>query len=725
MKKTLFSLISFFLLTCWAVSSINPSTDDFKTDTPSKISGKNIGKVEALVILINFSDRTPTFLQADVDSFFNQVGYNKYTNNGSIHDYWAAVSQNRIDVHTNVTKTYFQAPKTFAYYDTDGGSGHTHELLDAALDWLESTGFDFSKLSVDGNKNIIALSFQFVGNSGQKGLWGHSSGHNRTFDGVKTSSYQISELGTTNMRKGGICHEQGHMLFGWPDSYDTNGDNGGSSGCGKFDLMAAGNSDNSGGPSANPMPPNPYFRYLAGWNDLIPLNSFPNDTTIKIIANNWNTYVYRNPERDGEMYIIEARKKPNRNVDMPGDGILVWHIDSIISGNTNQQHTEELHYKVSVVQADNSYHLETGSNIGDANDYFKAGGTSTISYLNTRWWNTAFSGLMMRNISTVKDTMTANFGSSNRSDVSITSTTTKGGRLNSLGLRYCALNSSQTIISLPSKNFEVYDCLVDGVSQGAVSNYTFTNITAPHTLDYSFIHKPVALKDILSGVNYSYYEGSWSSLPDFSKLTALKTGRLNTLALTIPNRINDNFGIHYSGYINVPADGEYTFYLTSDDGSRFMIDGIEIVANQCNPETSGKLRLRAGYHPFTFDYFEGQVAETFVLKWQGPNLSKRILTGFKTGTVDTNNDSAVSDLTNDANADMFVTPNEFLFNCPGKNELEVEVYNLSGILVSKQKLYTSGGLVSMSNTNLKTGMYLVKVIADGKKILRQKASIIR
>jgi len=724
MKKTLFSLISFFLLTCWGVSSINPSTDNFKTDTPNKISGKNIGKVEALVILINFADRTPTFLQADVDSFFNQVGYNKYTNNGSIHDYWAAVSQNRIDVHTNVTKTYFQAPKTFAYYDTDGGSGHTSELLDAALDWLESTGFDYSKLSVDANKNIIALSFQFVGNSGQKGLWGHSSGHYRTFDGVKTSSYQISELGTTNMRKGGICHEQGHMFFGWPDSYDTNGDNGGSSGCGKFDLMAAGNSDNSGGPSANPMPPNPYFRYLAGWNDLIPLNSFPNDTTLKIIANNWNTYVYRNPEREGEMYIIEARKKPNRNVDMPGEGILVWHIDSIISGNTNQQHTEELHYKVSVVQADNAYHLETGSNIGDANDYFKAGGTSTISYLNTRWWNSAYSGLTIRNISTVKDTMTANYGSTNRSDVSIKSTTTKGGRLSSLGLKYYALNSSQTIISLPSKNFEVYDCLVDGVSQGAASSYAFTNITAPHTLDYSFIHKAVALKDILSGVNYSYYEGSWSSVPDFSKLTPKKTGILSTLSLNVPNRISDNFGIHFTGYINVPADGEYTFYLTSDDGSRFLIDGVEIVANQCNPETSGKLILRAGYHPFTFDYFEGQVTESFILKWQGPNLSKRTLTGFKMGTVD-NTNSGVSDLANDAKADMYVTPGEFLFNCPGKNELDVEVYNLSGILVSKQTLYTSGGLVSMPNTNLKTGLYIVKVNADSKTILRQKASVIR
>jgi hypothetical protein len=40
----------------------------------------------------------------------------------------------------------------------------------------------------------------------------------------------------------------------------------------------------------------------------------------------------------------------------------------------------------------------------------------------------------------------------------------------------------------------------------------------------------------------------------------------------------------YTGYIQAPTSGEYTFYLTADDGARFLIDGVEIVANQCEPE---------------------------------------------------------------------------------------------------------------------------------------------
>ncbi|MDD4991045.1 MAG: M6 family metalloprotease domain-containing protein [Paludibacter sp.] len=687
-----------------------------------KTEAATTGKIEALVILIEFADRTAYFSRNEVDSFFNQVGFNKFHDNGSVRDYWAAVSQNRIDVHTNVSEAYYKAPKNFAYYDTDGGTGHTHELLDSALNWLDKQGFDFSKLTVDANNNIKALSFQFVGNSGASGLWGHSSYHGRTFDGVNTASYQISELGTTEMHLGGICHEQGHMLFGWPDTYDIDASNGGSSGCGKFDLMAAGNSDNTGAPSGNPMPPNPYFRYLAGWNDLIPMNRFPNDTIIKIIANSANTYVYRNPDKAGEMYIVEARKKPYRNVDMPGEGILVWHIDSVIPNNANQQHTELQHYKVSVVQADNRYELEAGTNIGDANDYFKLGNVAAVTYLRTSWWNSAYSGLQLRNIRSVSDTMAVSFGSANATDVGITSTRTLGGAISPFGLKYYTKNSSGTYIATPLKGFDVADCLVDGLSQGAISTYTFTELAASHKIDFSFIHKAVNLKDVSSVVNYSYYEGAWTSVPDFSKLIPIKTGKLLSLTLTIAGRASDNFGVHYSGFIKAPTDGEYTFYLTSDDGSKFLIDGIEIVSNQCEPEKSGKIKLKAGYHAFTLDFFEGQITESLSLKWSGPGLTKRVLTGIVTGTIDES--TAVENITDISGAKMCVTSDEFKFTCPDTESIQVEIYSLSGQLVERQALNTTLGIATLPVTNLKSGLYIVRVSNSGKVLIRQKVSVL-
>jgi len=319
--------------------------------------------------------------------------------------------------------------------------------------------------------------------------------------------------------------------------------------------------------------------------------------------------------------------------------------------------------------------------------------------------------------------MSVTYGSNSKTDVAITSIRSSGGTVNPFGLKSCSQNSSLTYLATPLKGFEVADCLVDGVSQGALSKYTFTGITAPHTISFTFAHKAVALKDILNVIDYSYYEGTWSSVPDFSKLTALKTGTISSLSLAIPGRISDNFGIHYSGYIKAPADGEYKFFMTADDGARFMIDGIQVVANQCQPETSGSILLRAGYHAFTVDFFEIQVTESLTLKWSSTGFTKRNVTGLVKGTIDTN--TGVADILNNDGATMLATSSEFKFNCPGENVITVEIYSLTGMLLEKQSLSTINGLVNMSNTNLKTGLYFIRVNAGNKTIIRQKTIINR
>jgi len=222
-------------------------------------------------------------------------------------------------------------------------------------------------------------------------------------------------------------------------------------------------------------------------------------------------------------------------------------------------------------------------------------------------------------------------------------------------------------------------------------------------------------------VSYSYYEGTWSSMPDFSKLTPVKSGSLLSLTLSITGRVNDNFGVRYSGYIKAPADGEYTFYLTSDDGSRFMIEGIEIVANQCEPERSGKIKLKAGYHAFVFDFFEGQITESFSLKWSSPNMTKRTVAGIVTGTIDES--TALNDISDISTAKVNVTPTEFRFSCPESSNINVEIINLSGIVVEKRSLTVNNGLATLSNSNFKSGLYIVRVSDGTRSIIRQKVNI--
>ncbi|MBD0260574.1 MAG: hypothetical protein ICV83_33065, partial [Cytophagales bacterium] len=110
----------------------------------------------------------------------------------------------------------------------------------------------------------------------------------------------------------------------------------------------------------------------------------------------------------------------------------------------------------------------------------------------------------------------------------------------------------------------------------------------------------------VAGVNYKYYEGTWSTLPAFSSLTAVKSGNVANFDMSVRNR-TDNYAFQYTGYVNVPADGQYTFYTSSDDGSKLYIGTTEVVSNDglhALQERSGTIGLKAGKHSITVTFFE-------------------------------------------------------------------------------------------------------------------------
>ncbi len=72
------------------------------------------------------------------------------------------------------------------------------------------------------------------------------------------------------------------------------------------------------------------------------------------------------------------------------------------------------------------------------------------------------------------------------------------------------------------------------------------------------------------GLDYSCYEGDWDRLPDFSQLPAVRRGFITNFDLQVRTR-DIHVGIVYSGYFMAPRSGEYSFWLTSDDGSKLYI----------------------------------------------------------------------------------------------------------------------------------------------------------
>ncbi|MHC4906251.1 MAG: M6 family metalloprotease domain-containing protein [Planctomycetota bacterium] len=390
-----------------------PTPDYVASDTGAPVSAAAAplaGDILGLTLLIQFPDETGTISQSEIDNYCNQVGYNGYSNNGSIRDYFYDVSDGSL-TYTNYVTTYYTALNNKSYYTDPNISYGTRagELIAEALDWLDDPNglnFDFSTLSIDGSNYMLAINAFYVGYSNSawaEGLWPHQGGMYGDFtsdEGVKSGVYQITNIGSS-LSLGTFCHENGHMICDFPDLYDYGHD---SRGIGYYGLMAS-----SG--STNPRPPNPYFRDLKGWETIVEISADAPGTIRSHQANSFTTYRYSHPTNEQEFFLIESRLQTGRNSTIPDEGLLIWHVDEAKYGygaNDEEDMTPELHYCVSVEQADGAFHLENDNNGGGSGDLFHAGDNDAFNDTtlpDAKWWDGSDSGLDISDISAVGSSM--------------------------------------------------------------------------------------------------------------------------------------------------------------------------------------------------------------------------------------------------------------------------------------------------------------------------------
>ena len=73
-----------------------------------------------------------------------------------------------------------------------------------------------------------------------------------------------------------------------------------------------------------------------------------------------------------------------------------------------------------------------------------------------------------------------------------------------------------------------------------------------------------------NGLDFICTEAPAQILPDFNSTPVLKTGRVSNFDLSVITR-PEHVAICFTGFIRVPEDGLYSFFLTSDDGSRLLV----------------------------------------------------------------------------------------------------------------------------------------------------------
>jgi tetratricopeptide (TPR) repeat protein len=136
------------------------------------------------------------------------------------------------------------------------------------------------------------------------------------------------------------------------------------------------------------------------------------------------------------------------------------------------------------------------------------------------------------------------------------------------------------------------------------------------------------IEGIKKGLRYSYYEGRWDYLPDFDTVKLVETGIINKITLEKKKQKNE-FGFVFSGYINIMQQGEYTFYLSSDDGSQLSINDNVIIDNDGihsnKSERSYQIILDKGLHKLYIRYFDKQYSNALNIHYKGTNIKKQEL----------------------------------------------------------------------------------------------------
>jgi cytochrome c553 len=130
-----------------------------------------------------------------------------------------------------------------------------------------------------------------------------------------------------------------------------------------------------------------------------------------------------------------------------------------------------------------------------------------------------------------------------------------------------------------------------------------------------------------AGLAYYYYEGSWQSMPDFSKLQPKATGGVEKIDVA-PRKRDEQFGLRFDGSLPIEKEGDYKFHVSSDDGSQILIDGKVVADNNGihgHQTKSGTIKLKPGSYHVSVVYFEQSGEQSLSAEWEGPGIARQEL----------------------------------------------------------------------------------------------------
>jgi immune inhibitor A len=349
---------------------IRPGTD-LPLGTPLRVARRGAleraplrGEVRVLVVLVDFSDKAITATPQHFKDLFFSTGKLPH---GSVREFFKEVSSGKITITGEVVGP-FRMPLPLATY-AGGGSGTDNPAPNARTLAREAAMqadavVDFKPYDNDGNGFVDAFIVVHAGRGAEEtldpnDLWSHKWVFNNgalNADGTKVYGY----LTVPEDCKIGVCaHELGHLLFGWPDLYDTDES---SSGLGNWCLMAGGSWNGNGDIPAHP---SAWCKSSQDWVTTVNRTTAGSLTIAEVKTGRKIYRLWKDGLSAQEYFLVENRAKTKFDAGLPGEGLLIYHVDDSVDGNDNEHHPQ-----VKLIEADGRTHLKDGTNRGDAGDVF-------------------------------------------------------------------------------------------------------------------------------------------------------------------------------------------------------------------------------------------------------------------------------------------------------------------------------------------------------------------
>jgi len=198
--------------------------------------------------------------------------------------------------------------------------------------------------------------------------------------------------------------------------------------------------------------------------------------------------------------------------------------------------------------------------------------------------------------------------------------------------------------SEPTVQSACYERPIEITSDTTLKARAFSGGQASRVSVFVFAKQPannLAAVSTMPGLTYELRRGmKFSKEPDLDdpmkwaggqyRFDTVKSGRADSIVLP-PDVPKAMFAVVFDGFIEIPRDGLYTFFVNADDECRLVVDeqtvvnltGRKVPPDLSMTELQGHRLLSKGLHKLRIEYVQMRDAYGLEVQWQGPGITKQ------------------------------------------------------------------------------------------------------